>query len=108
MARYFADHAYAGTCEAQASPVAITLVSAPSGQKDFAVRPRHWLVYDRFIRWNPIGVFSRIFAGMTGRKGRPDRLMIGAAHLKAHGTTASPLKKGLFPDVSTATASGKP
>ncbi|MDT8356633.1 hypothetical protein WDZ11_23965 (plasmid) [Roseomonas mucosa] len=55
-----------------------------------------------------MSVFNRIFAGMTGRKGHPDRLMIGAAHLKAHGTTASPLKKGLFPDVSTANASAKP
>ncbi|BFL66396.1 Transposase (plasmid) [Roseomonas mucosa] len=72
------------------------------------MQPRRWVVYDRFIRLKRMSVFNRIFAGMTGRKGHPDRLMIGAAHLKAHGTTASPLKKGLFPDVSTTNASAKP
>ncbi|MFC7556275.1 IS5 family transposase [Pseudoroseomonas wenyumeiae] len=57
----------------------------------------HKTLYNRFIRWSRMGVFNRIFAGLAGRKGQPDRLMIDATHLKAHRTAASLLKKGLFP-----------
>jgi transposase len=60
----------------------------------------HKTLSNRFIRWSRIGVFNRIFAGSAGRKGQPDRLMIGATHLKAHRTAASLLQKGLFPVVS--------
>jgi transposase len=60
----------------------------------------HKTLYNRFIRWSRMGVFNRIFSGLAGRKGQPDRLMIDATHLKAHRTAASLLKKGLFPVVS--------
>ena len=54
----------------------------------------------RFIRWSRLGVFNRIFAELSAKGPRPERLMIDATHLKAHRTAASLLKKGLFPDVS--------
>ena len=57
----------------------------------------HKTLYNRFIRWSRLGVFNRIFAGLAGRAGEPDRLMIDATHLKAHRTEASLLKKRLFP-----------
>ena len=60
----------------------------------------HKTLYNRFIRWSRLGVFDRIFAGLAGEAGQPDRLMIDSTHLKAHRTSASLLKKGLFPDVS--------
>lgn len=60
----------------------------------------HKTLYNRFIRWSRLGVFNHIFAGLAGRTGEPDRLMIDATHLKAHRTAASLLKKGLFPAVS--------
>jgi transposase len=62
----------------------------------------HKTLYNRFIRWSRLGVFNRIFAGLAGQAGEPDRLMIDATHLKAHRTAASLLKKGLFPAVSGA------
>jgi len=62
----------------------------------------HKTLYNRFVRWSRMGVFSRIFAGLAGCKGQPDRLMIDATHLKAHRTAASLLKKGLFPVASGA------
>ncbi len=62
----------------------------------------HKTIYNRFIRWSRLGVFNKIFAGLTARGGEPDQLMIDATHLKAHRTAASLLKKGLFPDVSGA------
>lgn len=62
----------------------------------------HKTIYNRFIRWSRLGVFNRIFAELAAKGERPDRLMIDATHLKAHGTAASLLKKGLYPDVSGA------
>ena len=62
----------------------------------------HKTIYNRFIRWSRLGVFNRIFAELSAKGGRPDRLMIDATHLKAHRTAASLLKKGLFRDVSGA------
>jgi hypothetical protein len=47
-------------------------------------------------------VFNATFAAPAAKGGKPDQLMIDATHLKAHRTTASLLKKGLFPDVSGA------
>jgi hypothetical protein len=47
-----------------------------------------------------MGVFDRIFAALAAEGGPPSRLMIDAAHLKAHCTAASLLKKGLFPAFS--------
>ena len=46
-------------------------------------------------------MFNRIFAGLAGRPGEPERLMIDATHLKAHRTAAS-LLRGLYPAVSGA------
>jgi putative transposase len=47
-----------------------------------------------------MGVFNRIFAGLSAKDGKPDQLVIYATHLKAHLTPASLLKNGLFHDVS--------
>lgn len=58
------------------------------------------LAEERFIRWNRLGVFNRIFADLAAKAGEPDTTMIDATHLKAHWTAASLLKGGLFPDVS--------
>jgi len=62
----------------------------------------HKTIYNRFVRWSQLGVFSKIFAALAAKGGEPRRLMIDATHLKAHRTAASLLKKGLFPDVSGA------
>ena len=59
-------------------------------------------LYNRFIRWSRLGVFSRIFAALAADAGTPRRLMIDATHLKAHRTAASLLQKRLFPAVSAA------
>ena len=45
---------------------------------------------------------NKIFAALTRKGGKPERIMIDATHLRAHRTAASLLKKGLFPDVSGA------
>jgi transposase len=57
----------------------------------------HKTLYNRFIRWSRMGVFHRSFAGLAGRKGQPDRLMIDATHRKAHHTAAVCLKRGYSP-----------
>ena len=66
----------------------------------------HKTIYNRFIRWSRLGVFNHIFAELSAKGPRPERLMIDATHLKAHRTAASLLKKGLFPDVSGAPRAG--
>jgi transposase len=62
----------------------------------------HKTMYNRFVRWSRLGIFSKIFAALASKGPKPERLMIDATHLKAHRTAASLLKKGLFPDVSGA------
>ena len=62
----------------------------------------HKTLYNRFVRWNRLGVFNRIFAGLAGKEEKAGQLMIDATHLKAHRTAASLLKKGMFPAVSVA------
>lgn len=62
----------------------------------------HKTIYNRFVRWSRLGVFSKIFAALATKGPKPERLMIDATHLKAHRTAATRLKKGLFPDVSGA------
>ena len=62
----------------------------------------HKTIYNRFVRWSRLGVFSKIFAALASKGPKPERLMIDATHLKAHRTAASLLKKGIFPDVSGA------
>ncbi|MCG7364536.1 IS5 family transposase, partial [Roseomonas sp. ACRSG] len=48
LSRCFADRAYAGSRVADASPLAVTLVGSPPGQKGFAVQPRRWVVEQSF------------------------------------------------------------
>jgi putative transposase len=62
----------------------------------------HKTICNRFIRWSRLGAFNKIFAELARKDGKPERIMIDATHLKAHRTSASLLKKGLFPDVSDA------
>ncbi|MBB6414387.1 transposase [Mesorhizobium sangaii] len=57
----------------------------------------HKTIYNRFIRWNRLGVFNRILAELAARGGGSDQLMIDATHLKAHRTAASLLKRGSTP-----------
>ncbi len=59
-------------------------------------------LYNQFIRWSRLDVFSRIFAAFAAEAGTPERLMIYATHLKAHRTAASLLQKGLVHAVSGA------
>jgi putative transposase len=54
----------------------------------------HKTIYNRFIRWSRLGVFNRILAELTAKRGKPDQLMIDATHLKSHRTAASLLKRG--------------
>lgn len=54
----------------------------------------HKTLYNRFVRWSRLGVFTRIFAALAAAAGVPERLMIDATHLKAHRTAASLLQKG--------------
>jgi putative transposase len=56
----------------------------------------HKTLYNRFVRWSRLGVFTRIFAALAGVGGVPERLMIDATHLKAHRTAASLLQKGVL------------
>ncbi len=57
----------------------------------------HKTLYNRFIRWSRMGIFDRIFTGLSSAGPPPDRLMIDATHLKAHRTASSLLKGGLYP-----------
>ena len=57
----------------------------------------HKTLYNRFIRWSCLGVFDRIFSNLSAQEDVPETLMIDATHLKAHRTSSSLLKKGLFP-----------
>ena len=59
-------------------------------------------LYNRFVRWSPMGVFNNIFDKLAKNTPPDGRLMIDATHLKAHRTAASLLKKGLFPAASDA------
>ena len=59
-------------------------------------------LYNRFIRWSNLGVFSKIFSELASEAEHDQRLMFDATHLKAHRTAASLLKKWLFPDASDA------
>ena len=44
-------------------------------------------------------MFSKIFAALAAKGGKPDQVMIDATYLKAHRTAASLLKRGLNLDV---------
>lgn len=66
----------------------------------------HKTLYNRFVRWSRMGVFSRIFAALAGEAGEPDRLIIDSTHLKAHRTAASLLKRGRLIGASAAPRAG--
>ena len=57
----------------------------------------HKTLYNRFIRWSRLGVLDRIFAGLAGQAGAPDRLMIDSTHLKAHLPPPGCSKRGCSP-----------
>ena len=67
----------------------------------------HKTLYNRFVRWSRLGVFTRIFAPpLAGEGGVPERLMIDATHLKAHRTAASLAQKGVLLVASGAPRAG--
>lgn len=66
----------------------------------------HKTLYNRFVRWSRMGVFSQIFAALAGEAGEPDRLIIDSTHLKAHRTAASLLKRGRLIGASAAPRAG--
>ena len=52
-------------------------------------------------------MFARIFVELAKSDGgKTEEMMIDVAHLKAHRTAASQLKKGLFPGISDAPKGG--
>jgi transposase len=55
------------------------------------------MIYNRFVRWSRLGVFSKLFAELARKGGVPKRLMIDATHLKAHRTGREPFKRGPVP-----------
>lgn len=66
----------------------------------------HKTLYNRFVRWSRMGVFSRIFEALAGEAGEPDRLIIDSTHLKARRTAASLLKRGRLAGASAAPGAG--
>lgn len=65
----------------------------------------HKTLYNRFVRWSRMGVFTHIFEELA-KSSKSDRLMIDATHLKAHRTAASLHKKGLLNAASDARKAG--
>ena len=57
----------------------------------------HKTIYNRFIRWSRLGVFSRILAELTARCGKPEQLMIDATQLESTSHGSQPAKKGDVP-----------
>ncbi|MBS1051185.1 IS5 family transposase [Gluconobacter japonicus] len=52
-------------------------------------------LYNRWKRWNDMGIFMRMMDGRSAAKAEPQTLMIDATYLKAHRTASSlPVKKG--------------
>src|SRR5260221_14683805 len=66
----------------------------------------HKTLYNRFIRWSRLGVFDRIVPSLAGEGPRPERIIVDTTHLKAHRTSASLLKKGMFRAVLAAPRAG--
>ena len=67
-----------------------------------AVYGPHKTLYNRYVRWTRMGIFTRIFADLAGKSGVPKRVMIDSSHLKAHRTAASLLQKKAGRDASAA------
>ena len=51
-------------------------------------------INNRIIRRSGMDVFNKIFAGLAAKGGKPDQLMIDAAHLNAQRKAATLLSKG--------------
>ena len=62
----------------------------------------HKTLYNRFVRWSRLGVFSHIFQSLAAEGPRPERIMIDSTHLKAHRTAASLVEKGVLHAASDA------
>ena len=45
----------------------------------------HKTIDKRFVRWNRLGVFNKIFGELASKASKSPRLMIDATHLKALG-----------------------
>jgi hypothetical protein len=45
-------------------------------------------LYNRFVRWSQCGVFERMLLDWSVKEPSPERIMIGATHLKARRTAA--------------------
>ena len=60
----------------------------------------HKTLYNRFVRYSRAGVFDRLFAALAAEGTAMETVMIDATHLKAHRTSASLRKEGLFPAAS--------
>ena len=60
-----------------------------------AVYGPHKTLYNRFVRWSPLGVLGRIFRDLARAGADGATIMMGSTHLKAHRTAAS-LRKGGF------------
>lgn len=59
-------------------------------------------LYNRFVRWSKMGIFSKIFSELAKEETKDGRLMIDATYLKAHRTAASLQQKGGLLDASGA------
>lgn len=46
-------------------------------------------LYNRWKRWNEMGIFARIFEGLAAKAAEPTTIMIDAPHLKAHRSASS-------------------
>lgn len=57
----------------------------------------HNTLHDRFVRWNRLDVFGRIFSGLSAEEGEQDTLMIDAIRLKADRTACGLLKRRCTP-----------
>ena len=53
----------------------------------------------------PLLAFNRIFAGLAGRAGEPDRLMIISTHFRTYSITTSLIRMGINVHVGLAVSS---
>lgn len=65
--------------------------------KDDTPHCLHKTIYERFIRYSRLGVFSRVFTKLPAKCWKHERLMIDATDFMAHRTAASPKKWGSVP-----------
>ena len=64
-----------------------------SGKDTPAEYGRYKTLYNQFVRWSNLSVFSRIFTELANQTPFDGSLMVDSTHLKVHGTAASLLKK---------------